>query len=105
MGLEVKNKNFHCIATVTVEQELKDVFDDNLDKLFRVTSLQLKPDALSAVMVKRRVPILIWSQLKSELKRLTKIGVIVPEVESTQWFSHLVTTKKRWFPENMFTPP
>ena len=51
-----KRQEFHRIASVTGEQDLTDVFVDKLCKLPGVTSLQLKPDAVPAVMVNRRVP-------------------------------------------------
>lgn len=66
----IKDENFHCIASVAVEEEFKDVFSD---KLLRVASLQLKHDAIPAVMANGRVPVLVRHQLKAELKRLTKL--------------------------------
>ena len=68
----VKDKNFHCTAAIMVEQKFNNVFNNKLDRLSGVTSLQLRSDAVPVMIANRRMPISYWLQLKAELKRLTK---------------------------------
>lgn len=78
MGLVVIKDENTNIAAIAVEQEFKDVFSNKLGELPGVASLQLKSDAISAVMANRRVFVSVRPQLKAELKRLTKMDFIDP---------------------------
>ena len=68
---------------------------DKIDKLLRVTSLQMKPKAGLAVMANRWVSISIRPLVKAEVKRQTKTGVFEPVEKPTLWVSQLVTTNKK----------
>lgn len=57
--------------------------------------MQLKPDAILAVMANRRVSVSVRPQLKPELKRLIKLGIIEPVDKTTPWVSQLIVTKKK----------
>ena len=60
MGLvEIKQQNFHHVAAVNTEKNYREVFDGRLGKLPGVTTLQLKPDAVPAVMPNRRMPVAV----------------------------------------------
>ena len=79
MGLvKIKQQNFHRVALVNIEKNYGEVFDGQLGKLPGVTTLQLKPDAVPAVMPNRRIPVAVRIELKEELDRLTKLGVTEP---------------------------
>ena len=76
--MEMKQQNFHRIAAVNIEKNYRKVFDGQLGKLLGVTTLQLKPDAVPAVMPNRRIPVAVRLDLKEKLNRLTRLGVIEP---------------------------
>ena len=89
MGLvEIKQQNFHCVAAVSIEKNYREVFGGQLGKLQGVTTLQLKPGAVPAVMTNRRIPVAVRLALKEELNRLTRLGVIEPVKNPTPWVSN-----------------
>ena len=82
-------------TAVNIEKNYREVFDGQLRKLPGVTTLQLKPDAVPAVMTSRRIPVAVRLELKEELNRLTKLGIIEPVKKPTPWVSQLVHTQKK----------
>ena len=96
MGLvEIKQYNFHRVAAVNIEKNYREVFDGQLRNLPGVTTQQLKPDAVPAIMPNRRIPVVVRLELKEELNRLTRLGVIEPVKKPTPWVSQLVLTRKK----------
>lgn len=93
--VKIKQKNFHRVAAVAVDEDFKEVFDDALGELPGTTTLRLKPDAAPSVMPNRRIPVAARPLLRGELDRLVKLGVIEPVEEPTPWVSQLVLTKKK----------
>ena len=81
--VEVKQQNFHRVAAVNIEKNYREVFDGQIGKLPGVTTLQLKPDAVPAVMP------------NEELNRLTRVGVIEPVKKPTPWVNQLVLTRNK----------
>ena len=93
--VEIKQQNFYRVAAVNIEKNYREVFDGQLGKLPGVTTLQLKPDTVPAVMSNRRIPVAVRLELQEELNRLTRLGIIEPVKKPTQWVSQLVLTRKK----------
>lgn len=83
------------MTAVDLDAEFKEVFDDKLGKLPGMTALRVKPGAVLVVMDNQRTAISVQPQLKQELKRLNKLGVIKPVERPTPRISHLVITKRK----------
>lgn len=86
--------NFHHVAAVAQGTKFKKVFDNKLDELPGIT-LELKPGAICVVMANQRLTVSVHPQLKQELQRFTKLGIIKPVEKPTTWVSQLVLTKKK----------
>ena len=71
------------------------MFDGQLGKLPGVTTLQLKLDAVPAVTPNRKIPVAVQLELKEELNRLTRLGVIEPVKNLTPWVSQIVLARKK----------
>ena len=93
--VEIKQQNFHRLAAVNIEKNHRKVYDGQLGKLPGITTLQLKPDAVPAVMPNRRIPVAVRLELNEELNRLTRLGVIESVKKPTPWVSQLVLTRKK----------
>jgi len=108
MGLiQVHEENFEKVAaTKTMDkasgtktaqeiiEEYKDAFEDDLGTLEGKQHLAVDPTVLPNVFPSQRVPFAIKPKLKTELERLTDIGVLMPVDEPTNWVSHLVIAMK-----------
>ena len=104
MGLiEVHEENFEKVAaTKTMDkasgtktaqeiiEEYEDVFEGDLGTLEGKQDLAVDPTVLPNVSPSRRVPFAIKPKLKTELERLTDIGVLMPVDEPIDWVSNLV---------------
>ena len=75
-------------------EEYKDVFEGDLWTLEGKQHLAVDPTVLPNVSPSRRVPVAIKPKLKTELERLTDIGVLMPVDELTDWVSNLVVATK-----------
>ena len=75
-------------------KEYKDVFEGDLGTLEGKQHLGVDPTVLPNVSPSRRVPFAIKPKLKTELERLTDIGVLIPVDEPTDWVSNLVIATK-----------
>ena len=108
MGLiKVHEENFEKVAaTKTMDkasgtktareiiEEYKDVFEGDLATLEGKQHLAVDPTVLPNVSPSRRVPFAIKPKLKTELERLTDIGVLMPVDEPSDWVSNLVIATK-----------
>ena len=106
MGLiEVHEENFEKIAAAKVAntksqtaqeiiEEYRDVFEGDLGTLEGLQHLDVDPSVPPTIAPSRRVPFAIKPKLKTELDRLTGIGVLVPVDEPTDWVSNLVIATK-----------
>ncbi|XP_035679983.1 uncharacterized protein K02A2.6-like [Branchiostoma floridae] len=74
-------------------QEYKDVFT-GLGRLPGECHLETDDSITPKVHPPRRVPVAIKEQLKTELDRMTREGVIEPVTVPTPWVSSLVTVRK-----------
>ena len=63
-------------------------------KLHELYHLEIEADAIPVVHPPRKVPIAIKPQLKEELERLHKLGILAPVTEPTPWVSSMVVVKK-----------
>lgn len=59
-----------------------------------VQSLKVSPNIKPVIIPDRRMPIAMKPKVKSELKRLEKLGVIQPVDEPTPWVSQVVVSPK-----------
>ena len=107
MGLvEIHSKNFEQVATAAVKphksksaedlvKEYDDLFTGELGTLPGKQHLEVDPSVPPTVSApSRRVPFAVKPKLKSELDRLTAIGVLSPVDEPTEWVSNLVIATK-----------
>lgn len=106
MGLiEVHEENFEKIAAAKVAntksqtaqeiiEEYRDVFEGDLGTLEGLQHLDVDPSVPPTIAPSRRVPFAIKPKLKTELDRLTDIGVLMPVDEPTDWVSNLVIATK-----------
>ena len=92
--ITVEKGNFDMVAGVATES-YPDVFDGELGELPGIQHLKLKPESQPSVMANRRVPLALRPRLKSELDKLTQLGVITPVEEATPWVSQIVVTHKK----------
>ena len=75
-------------------EEYRDVFEGDLGTLEGLQHLDVDPSVPPTIAPSRRVPFAIKPKLKTELDRLTDIGVLVPVDEPTDWVSNLVIATK-----------
>ncbi|KAL8581862.1 hypothetical protein ACOMHN_010236 [Nucella lapillus] len=99
MGLiNIQKENFVQVAQLhplPTTDEYQDVFDGTLGKLPGLQHLEVDPLAKPVIMPDRRTPIAIRPQLKNELDKMVKGGVIAPVSKPTPWVSQIVVTKKK----------
>ena len=102
MGLiTVEESNMERVCTVSstltstdpVLSQYKEASEGDLGDL--PGSATLTPHAIPVPMPDRRTPISIRPDLKQELNRLEKLGVITKITEPTPWISQMVITKKK----------
>ena len=92
--VEVKEKNFEMVASMSVPNTFSDVVDGKMGQLPGTQQLRVNPEAIPVVMANRRVPIAQRPHLKEELDRLVSLGVITAVEEPTPWVSQIVLTPK-----------
>lgn len=82
-------------GSLSLEQEFPKVFSDTLGKMAGFKhKIRIKKDAVPVKHKVRSVPFSLRSDLKIELERLEKSGIIEP-LESSLWLSPLVVARKR----------
>ena len=99
--IEVVHENLDRVAAIrdknsaiSVTHQFSEVFSSDLGALPGTHSFKVDPNVQPTVMASRRIPIALRPTLKSELDRLTNLGVIIPVHEPTPWVSQLVITQK-----------
>ncbi len=105
MGLIQLGPHVHAMANQEPEvQEFSDLFDTTaLGKLPVVYHMRLDESVAPNVCAPRKVPIAMKEKVMAELERMTKLGVIAPETEATEWVSAMVAAKKkRWLCKDMY---
>ena len=75
-------------------QEIIEEYKGDLGTFEGKQHLAVDPTVLPNVSPSRRVPFAIKPKLKTELERLTDIGVLMPVDELTDWVSNLVVATK-----------
>ena len=70
------------------------MFEGDLGTLEGLQHLNVDPSVSPSIAPSRRVPFAIKPKLKSELERLTDIGVLMPVDEPTDWVSNLIIATK-----------
>jgi len=73
--------------------EFKDVFE-GIGCLPVTYKIKLKDDAVPVIHAARKVPIALKDRLKTELNRLTDLGIVKKVEEPTEWVSSLVIIEK-----------
>lgn len=96
MDLISLNENVvHVVDTPPELEKYADLFDNNIGCLPVKYKMKLDPSVLPVIRPPRKVPKPMEEKVKKELKRMTKLGVITPMEEPTEWVSHMVATKKK----------
>ena len=80
--------------TPDILNDYQDVFQ-GLGKLPGVHSIVVKPDVTPVVHPSRKVPFALHDQVKAELERMERLGVITPVDRPTDWVNSIVVAKKR----------
>lgn len=75
--------------------EYAELFDDELGSLPVTYSMKINPDVTPVVRPPRRLPVAMRDKVEAELKNMTKLGVITPISEPTEWVSSMVATHKK----------
>ena len=98
MGLvDIRKENFVQVTQLhplPVHDEDQDVFDGTLGKFPGLQHLEVDPQG-KPVMQDRCTPTAIRPQLKEELDKTVKEGVIAPVTEPTPWVSQIVAAKRK----------
>ena len=75
--------------------QYKDRFDDELGQLPAIYKMRIDESVAPVIKPARRIPIAMEQKVKDELDRMTRLGVIKPEPEPTEWVSYMVAAKKK----------
>lgn len=76
--------------------EYKDLLDTStIGKLSVVYHMRLDDTVHPAICAPRRVPLAMKDRIVTELHRMTRLGVITPVQEPTEWVSAIVAVSKR----------
>lgn len=66
-----------------------------LGKLPVVYHMRLDESVAPTVCAPKKVPIAMKEKVMAELQRMTKLGVIAPETDATEWVSAMVAAKMK----------
>lgn len=95
MGLIQLGPHVHTVQEPQV-WEFSDLFDTRvLGKLPVVFYMRLDESVAPTVCSPKKVPIATMENVMAELERMTKLGIITPETDATEWVSAMVTAKKK----------
>ena len=78
-----------------VYSQYPELFDASVGKLPVKCHMTTDNSVQSTVRPPRRVPIAMQPKVKTELDRMTKLGIITRVTEPTQWVSAMVATHKK----------
>ena len=100
MNLMVVNydnmKSEHKLKTVSsILIQYEDVFNGELGTLPGTVHFTVDPTVKPVVSPARRIPIALQSKVRSELNRLTELGVLIPVDEPTEWVSQIAIQEKK----------
>ena len=99
LGLLSVNNSVYRVSTDTtstqVFKDYEDLFDGSLGTLPVIYTMTIDPNATPVVRPPRCIPAAMQDKVKSELKRMTTLGVITPVSEPTDWVSSMVATYKK----------
>ena len=93
------NDNMVHVVSPEIAPELEenpDLFDEEtVGELPVKYKMTLDPSVPPVIRPPRRVPKPMEGKVKEELRRMTKLGVIEPVEEATEWVSSMVATNKK----------
>lgn len=78
-----------------VFKDYADLFADDVGTLPVTYKMTLDPEAQPVVRPARRIPVAMRERVKTELDRMTDLGVIAPVSEPSEWVSAMVATHKK----------
>ena len=91
-----KPRDTHTVLSKAyIGQNYKDIFGTNLGKLPMEYRRKADPEAEPVIRPPKRIFVSIQDNIKTELERMVKIGVIKPLTELTSWMSSFVAVKKK----------
>lgn len=91
--IKVESNNFQRVNNV--KSDRSEVFNGSIGTFKGEHTLKIKENAKPIVMPNRKVPVSMREPLKEELDRLTKLDVLAPVDEPTEWVSQSVITLKK----------
>ena len=92
------NKDVFNISSVSeqqLESKYPSVFDGTLGKLPGSVTLRLCENSVPKQLPARNIPYAIKDEVKSEIDRLVKFGVLTPVNEPTEWVSQMAVARKK----------
>ncbi|RXN39425.1 dynein heavy chain axonemal [Labeo rohita] len=97
LGFVQLGPNVHALQQGAPElTEYKDLFDcSTIGKLPVAYHMRLDPSVHPTICAPRRVPLAMKDKIIKELNRMTKLGVIKPVQEPTEWVSSMVAACKK----------
>lgn len=97
MKLLTLNKEVHDEFTDRILTKYADLFKDEVGKLGKPVTYSMKIDSTIPPVVRpaRRIPVAMQDKVKTELQRMTDLGVITPISEPTEWVSSMVAAHKK----------
>ncbi len=107
LGFVHLGPNVHALQQVApVLTEYKDLFDcSTIGKLPVVYHMRLDPSLHPTICAPRRPPLAMKDKIIKELDRMTKLGVIKPVQEPTEWVSSMVAACKKDGAVRLFIDP
>ena len=92
--ITVEKGNFYMVAGLATES-YPDVFDSELVEIPGIQHIKLTPESQPSVMANRIVLLALRPRMRTEIDKLTQLGVITPVEEATPWVSQIVVTHKK----------
>ena len=90
-------KSVHKLKTISsIVVQYEDVFNVELGTLPGTVHFTVDPTVKPVVSPARRIPIALQSKVRSELNRLTELGVLIPVDEPTEWVSQIAIQEKKY---------
>ena len=81
--------------TTEIETEFRDVLCDKIGCISGEYEIKLKENSVPVVHAPRSVPAPIRDNVKAELERLERVGIIEKVVNPTEWVSSMVVVRKK----------
>ena len=77
-----------------MKSNFSELFDGGLGCIPGTVNIQLSSEAVPSVQVARRVPFSLMPEMRQELDRMEKLGVIEKVTKPTKWVNNLVPVRK-----------